>query len=385
MSLQQVSTRTQRPVRVLQVLRGMHRGGIESWLMHILRHADRERFQIDFLVHVPGVHDDEIRALGSTIHQGASPKNPLAYGRAFKQIVRQNGPYDVVHSHIHHYSGYIMYLARQAGVPVRIAHSHLDTSSLDSTMKLQRRGYLALMHHLLRQHATLGLAASKLAAHALFGPQWEQDAERWRVLYCGIDLKPFLEPVDRHALRAELNIPADALVMGHIGRFFEQKNHDFLIDILAEVVQRAPCTRLLLVGDGPLREQIVQKVERLGLQEHVIFTGLRKDVPQLMLGAIDVFVLPSLFEGLPIVGLEAQAAGLPCVWSDTITEELDCVQPLVQRLSLSQPASEWAAAVLRAHQRPHALSRAAALDLMRNSSFNVERGLDMLEQTYAQG
>ncbi len=374
----------QRPTRVLHVVRGMNRGGIESWLMHVLRHTDRAHVQMDFLVHdeEPGAHDAEIHALGGSIHHCARPKRPLTYGKTFKQILHTQGPYDVVHSHIHHYSGYILQLARQAGVPIRIAHSHLDTAALHTRSRPLRQSYIALMHHWIRQHATVGLAASQKAAVSLFGPEWRSD-RRWQVLYCGIDLSPFQEPVDGPQLRQELHIPPDAFVMGHVGRFFEQKNHAFLVDILAEVVRREPCTRLLLVGDGHLRSDIEQKVARLGLQDHVIFAGLRKDISRLMLGAMDAFVLPSFYEGLPIVGIEAQAAGLPFILSDTITEELDCVHPLVQRVSLSQPASEWAEAVLSAHRTAPPLSRQEAMAMMQDSVFHIERGIAALGNVYA--
>ena len=170
----------------------------------------------------------------------------------------------------------------------------------------------------------------------------------WRVLHCGIDLSPFdREFVDRDRVRGELGIQNDAFVVGHVGRFHVQKNHAFLLDVAAEAARIEPRFRLLLVGKGELRAAVEAKAMRLGLLNRVTFAGSRGDVPRLMLGAMDAFVLPSLFEGLPIVGIKAQASGLPIVLSDAITPEIDIIPHLVKRLPLGAPAAEWAKALLR--------------------------------------
>jgi len=311
---------------VLHVVGGMNRGGVETWLMHVLRHIDRERFQMDFLVHTTQecAYDEEIRALGAKIIPCLHPRRPWIYARNFKRILREDGAYDVVHSHVHHYSGHVLRLAHQAGVPVRIAHSHNDTSALQAKARLLRRSYLALMKRWIARHATVGLAASRRAVADLFGRDWESDP-RWRILYYGVDFTPFHADVDPAAVRAELGIPMDAFVVGHVGRFAEQKNHALLVDIATEATKWEPRTPVLLVGDGPLRPDIERQVAQAGLAERVIFAGIRPDVPRIMLGAMDLFLFPSLFEGLPLALVEAQAAGLPCVFSDVVSEEADVV------------------------------------------------------------
>jgi glycosyltransferase involved in cell wall biosynthesis len=231
------------------------------------------------------------------------------------------------------------------------------------------------------QHATVGLAASRLAATDLFGPIWEADP-RWQILHYGIDLTPFRNPVDPVAGRAELNIPAEVFVIGHVGRFAEQKNHAFLVDILIEVAKREPQTRLLLVGDGSLRPAIEQKVAQADLTDRVVFAGLRADVARLMQGVMDVFMLPSFYEGLPLVGIEAQAAGLPVILSDAITEEVDRVRPLVQRLSLSQPASVWAEVILAVRDAAPAITQQEALTVIEKSSFNIQTSVESLAEVY---
>jgi glycosyltransferase involved in cell wall biosynthesis len=195
-------------------------------------------------------------------------------------------------------------------------------------------------------------------------------------------LNNFNHVVDSAAVRAKFGISRDAFVIGHVGRFDKQKNHTFLVEIAAEVAKQEPKMRLLLVGDGPLRSQIEQRVNQRGLADQVIFAGVQPNVPQLMLGGMDAFLLPSLHEGLPIVGIEAQAAGLPLILSDVITEEVDQVKPLIQRISLSQPASEWAEAILVLPNIASVLSPSEALMLVENSHFNIQISLKQLAKIY---
>jgi glycosyltransferase involved in cell wall biosynthesis len=373
-----------RPIRILHVVGSMVRGGIETWLMHVLRHIDRDRFLMDFLVLTtkPGDYDEEIRALGSQIIPCPLHRwNPWSYAVNFKRILREYGPYDIVHSHLHHFSGYVLRLAKQAGVCTRIAHSHSDTSSQKAKTGFYRRFYWALTKWWIAHYATAGLGASRKAVADLFGSQWETDS-RWQIFYCGIDLIPFHYSVNSATIRAELGIPNDAFVIGHVGRFVQPKNHRFLIEIAAEIAQREPNICLLLVGEGSLRSEIEKKVWQMGLSDRVIFAGSRPDIPRLMLGAMDFFLFPSLYEGLGLVFVEAQAAGLPCIASDVVPEEADTVKPLVQRLSLSQPASEWAEVLLMQRDAASAINQSDALALVEASPFNVEASVTQLEKIY---
>ena len=378
----QISTK-QRPIRILHVVGGMNRGGVETWLMHVLRHIDRDRFQMDFLVHTekPCPYDDEARALGSKIIPCLSPSKPWLYSRNFKRILREYGPYDIVHSHVHHFSGYVLYLAKQAGVPVRIAHSHNDTSAINAKAGLHRQLYLSLTKWSISWCSTVGLGCSCNAVADLFGAAWKTDT-RWQVLDYGVDLKPFYDRVDSIGVRAELGIPADAFAIGHIGRFETQKNHLFLLEIAAEVAKQEQKMHLLLIGDGSLRSDIEQKVVQMGLSDRVTFAGNRSDVPRLMLNAVDVFLFPSLHEGLGLVLIEAQAAGLPCVFSDVVPEEADLVRPLLQRISLSKSASIWAEAVMSARSNASAISQRDALDIVENTPFNIAASVKKLTEVY---
>ncbi len=368
-----------RPTRVLHIVRAMNPAGIENWLMNVLRRIDRDRVQMDFLVHsdTAGVYDVEITDRGAALLRCTKPLWSPEYGLEVVRAFTRCGAYDVVHSHVHHFSGYILMLARLAGVRSRIAHSHSDTSSLDRNCSTARRGYLSLMRRLVQGNATRLVAASARAALALFGPRWASDP-RTLVFHCGIDLRPFRQ-LSRASARAQWKIGESELVVGHLGRFDTPKNHLFLIEIFREILRNHPNARLLLVGDGPLRPSIEAKVRQCGISERIIFAGMCEDVVDL-LSAIDVSVFPSLHEGLPLSVIEAQATGLSCVLSDTITEEADALPRLIHRMSLSEPPARWAAEAIAAartcRSAPESLSTIAA------SSFNIENSMDQLYALY---
>jgi glycosyltransferase involved in cell wall biosynthesis len=367
------------PIRILHVVGAMNRAGIETWLMQVLRNLDRPGFAMDFLVHTTAAcaYDPEIRSLGSRLLPCPHPGRPWSYGRRFRRLLREHGPYHVVHSHVHAFSGYVLRLARQAGVPVRIAHSHSTEPLGDG---LLRHGYLALMPHWLDRHATVGISASVQARTALFGPAAALDP-RQHLLPGGIDLKPFRAPLDAVAVRRELHLPKDALVLGHVGRFVKCKNHGFLMEVAAEVARCHPDTYLLLVGDGPLRRAVEEQASWLGLRERVVCAGARADVPRL-LRAMDLFLFPSHYEGLGLAAVEAQAAGLPCLLTDVIPGEATVVPRLVRRLALAEPASAWAEAALAARAEPWPNRRDEALAAVAESPFNIQTSVRELQEIY---
>lgn len=371
------------PIRILHIVGGMNPGGVETWLMHVLRRLDKNQFQFDFLTHTPEAcfYDNEIRSHGSRIIPCLNPHRPWQYARNFYRILKECGPYDVVHSHVHHFSGFTLMLARRFGVSMRIAHSHNDTSSKDKRAGLWRKFYLSAMKRLIHRYATKGLACSRLAAGNLFGENWELDP-RWKVLYCGIDLEPFKQSFNREKVRRELGISPDAFVLGHVGRFDGQKNHSFLLEIFAEVLRREPNAYLLLVGDGPLRKAIEEKTRRLGLEGKVIFAGMRHDVPRLMLAAMDVFVFPSHHEGLPLALIEAQAAGLPSVITDVISDEV-VVSSLVRTLGLYDKVTTWGESVLKG---PNIRQRSSSMQqFLDNAKFNIVENIKELSNIYLSG
>ena len=249
-------------MRILHVLGKLDRGGVETWLVQVLRHIDREKYQMDFLVHTtdPGAYDEEVKALGARIIPCLRPSNPAMYAKNFFRILREHGPYDVVHSHVHHYSGYVLMLAAMAGVKARVAHSH--TSAPEPSAAITRRAYLRAMQHLIKRNATIGIAISTVAGDSLMAG-WQENSN-WHLRPYGIETKPFGAIVDSTAVRKELGLLPEALVVGHVGRFVDVKNHKFIIQVASELLKCNPNVAFLLVGDGPLRADIEMELARLG-------------------------------------------------------------------------------------------------------------------------
>jgi glycosyltransferase involved in cell wall biosynthesis len=370
---------TERRVRILHALGSLDPGGVEMWLLNVLRHIDRERFRFDFCTFGPqaGLHAAEAEKLGSKILRCPKDSNPWAFRNRFRRILRDGG-YDVVHSHVHFFSGAILCWAHAEGVPVRIAHSH--TTQDDKPDTLARGCYRGLMKSWIGRYATHGLAASRLATVQLFGEDWSRD-KRFHVVHCGINLRPFEEPVAREEVRAEFGIPADATVVGHVGRFVPAKNHGFFLDIAREVAKLRPDVHFLLVGDGPLRSQTEERARAMGFNGNMHFAGNRSDVPRLMRGGMDVFVFPSLWEGLPMTLIEAQAAGLPCVLSDRITDEATVLSGQSTRLSLSARSADWAAGALGALGCGRTEKDSAA-QMIARTDFSVQRSASFLSDLY---
>jgi glycosyltransferase involved in cell wall biosynthesis len=372
------------PLRILHVVGGMNTGGVETWLMHILRHLDQARFSFDFLVHTSEkcFFDDEIRSLGGNIIRCPRPccRNIIDYSIRLLQALRYHGPYDIIHSHIHYFSGYVLMLARFNGVSKRIAHSHNNLRDIEKQSRFLRKIYCYGMKSLIQLNATDRLGCSRDAATSLFGKNWGRDS-RQRVIFCGIDFELFSKSIESKLIRRDLGIPAKSCVMGHVGRFDEQKNHSFLIDIFKEFLQCKSDARLLLVGDGLLREAIEKKIYSYGIQEFVIFAGTRSDVPLLLKGAMDVMVFPSLHEGLPLTLIEAQAAGLPILCSDIITDQIDIYSSVIVRKSLRSNASEWASETIRILEENKCTPNVVD-NFNRNNPFSIKKSYNHLAEIY---
>lgn len=326
------------PVRILHIVSYMQRGGLETFLMNCYRHIDRERMQFDFVVHrdFRSDYDDEIEALGGKIYRlpRLNPFSP-GYKKALLTFFRTHPEYKIVHCHLDCMSALPLAAAKQCGVPVRIAHGHSSNQDRDWKYPLKR-----IYMRKIPEVATHLFACSETAA------QWMFPGQKVTVINNGIETEKFaFDPAVRDAVRQELGL-RDALVLGHAGRFVPTKNHDFLIDVFDEVHKRVPSARMLLMGTGPLETQVKDKVGKLGLSEHVRFLGVRGDVNRI-LQAVDVFVLPSLSEGLGIVTVEAQAAGAACVVSDNVPE--DCrMTDLVRFVSLGNSPAQWAREIINA-------------------------------------
>ena len=309
------------PVRVLHVLHSMNCGGAETLLMHLYRGMDRERVQFDFLVNVPDemFYEDEIGRLGGRIYRMPflTKVTPPIYERNLYRFFKEK-QYSIVHSHLETTTGLILRQAKRAGVPVRIAHSHNSRFTRTGLSALPENLFKAYCRTRIVPNATHLFSCSEMASEWLYG----RHAAESTLLRNGIDTAACAWNAQTRAqMRAELGLGGER-VFGHVGRFNDQKNHAFLIDLFSHYVPHDPQSVLLLAGEGDLTEQIRKQVQSLGIPDNVRFLGLRNDVPRL-LQAMDCFLLPSKFEGLPLVIVEAQAAGLPCLAADTVSPMAD--------------------------------------------------------------
>lgn len=329
------------PYRVLHVLGGMQMGGAETLVMNVFRHIDRRLVQFDFAVAAAGrCHfDEEIEALGGRIYRHPAPQfHLMGFNRAFTKILRSRGPFAAVHSHVHSFSGNVLRLAHQAWVPVRIAHSHCSGDGKGDS--LPRIIYRAVTRQMIQEHATHLVCASLAAGESLFGRDL-RPGRQIRALPNGMDLRPYAAGPDRQAVRNELGIAAGACLIAHVGRFDAGKNQRFAVEVFREVATRKPDAHLVFAGAGPLQPGVREHAERLAVAGNTHFLGMRTDVPAI-LAAADVFLFPSLSEGLGNVLIEAQASGLHCIVSDAVPPEADLELGLMHRLGLDVSPHKWA-------------------------------------------
>lgn len=326
-------------IRVLQVVTLMNRGGLESMLMNYYRNIDRNKIQFDFLEHRDGNHDytEEILSLGGKIYHvpNVNPFNTNNYLNELNDFFKKHSSeYTIVHSHLDSMSAYPLKYAQKYGIPVRIAHSH-------NTNQEKNLKYLVKMYSKtkIKKFTTNQFACGKEAG------QWLFSSNDFQIMNNAIDTEKYIyNSISSLQMKKSLNI-SGKFVLAHIGRFNKQKNHDFLIDIFKEVYKNDNNSILLLVGVGELEGKVKDKVKRLGLTKVVKFLGLRNDIPDL-LQAVDVFVFPSLFEGLPVTLVEAQASGLPCIVSENITDEVKLTEN-IKYLNLRDDVSIWAKYILK--------------------------------------
>jgi len=371
-------------IRVLHVLGNLGRGGAETWFVHILQNINRDLFKIDVMVNTRhiGVYEQEVRRLGSRILVNESPSNPMRYSTNFLRIVRAEGPYCVLHAHLQLFTGLVMRLGYHAGIPIRIAHARNSSDGIRLTP--QRVLYRALMRRWVGKYATRRLAVSRKAAEGAFGSRYGSP-ESCEIMSSGVDLGLFMEDVDQRDVRAKIGIRNGCRVVGHVGSFTPQKNHEFLLAVASCMMEEDEDLVFLMIGDGPLREKTVARVKDKGLESRFIILRDVHDVPRLMLGAMDLLVLPSLFEGLPRVLMEAQAAGLPCLASSVITSEARIVPGSVEFMPLEAGPRAWAEEAMQLlRQGKRGLDRVKVMAVMEKKGFTIAANRARLEQIYLQ-
>lgn len=362
------------PIRVAHIMGKMIGGGVETIVMNYYKNINHSKIQFDFICDSDSTNipREEIEALGGKVILVSPYQKVFKYHRELKKILK-DGNYKIVHSHISTMSLFSLFAAKCAGVKIRIAHSHSTTNKKEKKKNLLKQ----MLRPFSKVFATHYMGCSELAGRWLFG-DWEFEKGNVYVLNNAIDLEKFkYDEKIRKEKRRELGLKDSTLAIGHIGRFVEQKNHRFLIDIFNEVHKKNNDSVLLLAGQGPLMEEIKEKVKKMKLNDCVRFLGQINDTNRIY-QAFDIFLLPSLYEGLPVVGIEAQASGLLCLLSDDMTNETKVLDTTVF-MSLNSEAKEWATTLLNSYEK---YERNDTRKEILNNNFDIKKESLKLEEYY---
>lgn len=331
-------------IKVLQMIGSLRTGGAEKVVYNFFRNMDHSNYEFHFLIYDVEVShiEEEIISLGGNVYRIARPeKGYYKYYKNVLNIMIEKGPFDVVHSHRMFNSGIIMKAAYKAGIPVRIAHSHSARFQVKRTYF--DKVYHFIMRKTIKKYATEFLACSTDAGSYLYSSPFFE--EKGKVIYNGIELEKYkFDNSLRDEIRNKFNVK-DSFCIGHVGRFAEVKNHSFILKVFKELLMLHKNSKLILVGDGELKNKITQEAKELGVHDNTLFLGNREDVNEI-LQMFDVFLFPSKYEGLGLSIIEAQAVGMKCVISDTIPHEVDLTS-LITRVSLNDSPNKWAEQILK--------------------------------------
>lgn len=360
---------------VLHVVGAMNRGGVETFMMNVLRNVNKDTFDIVFLCYLDGVYDyeEEIGRLGGRIIRIKDNRisAPFSFISSIVSVIEDNN-IKIVHSHVDYSTSYAMLAAKKAGVPLRIAHSHNTRAT--KSKNIIRNLFPVAAKYIINRYANVRLACEEAAGRALFYKK-----NNFEVLHNGIDLERFSYSLsDRNRIRRSLGIDNSKKVLLHVGRFEEQKNHTYLIDVFSRQMKDDPNTVLILVGDGSLAEAIRTQVREAGAGEAVFFAGKQSDMAAYY-SAADVFVLPSLYEGLPVSLVEAQANGLTCLVSDTTDSNADLGSGCMSFISLRDKGA-WVKAIATTRARNGIMSVTKSERLM---SYDIKTVTKRLESIYS--
>lgn len=355
------------PIRVLQIVTTMNRGGLETMLMNYYRHINRDKVQFDFLVHrqEEGDYEQEILSLGGRIFR-VSALNPFspAYYNQLNKFFSEN-KYSIVHCHLDCMSAVPLYIAKKYGVKNRFAHAHNKSQDKDFKypIKLILKRFIPFV-------------STELFACGKEAGEWMFDGKAFTVINNAIDAEKYVfNDSIREIKRQEFNLN-NSFTVCHVGRFNPQKNHSFLIDVFAELLKLDPFARLLLIGVGDDMADIQNKVKELSIDKSVAFLGVRSDIPELLMAA-DAFVFPSLYEGLGIVGIEAQASGLPCFFSECVPFECKVTDD-VKFISLEKSPSYWAEQIFKSKGYKRTDNYRQIID----SGYDIISNVEIIEKLY---
>ncbi|MBR1792395.1 MAG: glycosyltransferase [Bacteroidales bacterium] len=363
-------------IRILMVLDNTGRGGSQSFVMNVCRHINWDRFQIDIAItrNKRGGYDEEMAHLGCQIHNLVHFEllNYRQYVSCWNSFLDENH-YDIVHGNVSGPAAIYLRIAHQHGC-VTILHSHSSGYRGNWIERLVKR----VMAPYAKHHADLWFACAHQAAIRLFGKDYVVDS-RYQLIPNAIDVSCYkFDESIRDLVRSRHNISASTFVCGHVGSFSRPKNHEFLLRVFAQLHKNKPDSKLLLVGDGYLREEIVTLIRKMDLQEAVIMTGNVGNVEEYLM-AMDVMIFPSLFEGFGLAVLESQASGLPTIISNTIPEDV-VLSDLVQSQSLNDSPQKWADEALRMASMPR--NREDYNQIIADTPYNINTSISNIERLY---
>lgn len=365
-------------IRVLMVNGTLDCGGAESLIMNLLRNIDRKEIAFDFAVHTDydGFYGEEVKKLGGKIYHFPKYRifNGIKYRKCWKKFFKEHaGEYQIIHTHHSSSVAMILKIAKKFGL-YTIAHSH--SAGWDkSLMGLGNR----LLSHGTRKVADHFFGCSYEAGVAQFGKKVADDKTRFEIIANGIASDKYIyDPITRNNIRQELKLDNNVHIYGHCGRFVYAKNHQYLLNVYAEIFKKDPNSYLLLVGDGELKDEILNQAKALGINDRIIITGFVKNVNE-YLQAMDYFIFPSNYEGLGIALVEAQASGLRCMKSDVIPNEVD-ITDLIEASSLNDEPSLWASKILEKIK----YSRQNMSEIIKKAGFDISASARYLTEFYKQ-
>jgi glycosyltransferase EpsF len=372
---------TLKPMRVLYVIGTLGYGGLETWIMDMVRNIDRKEFQIDVCVttDIKGEYEEELLQRGGRLLRCRLNKSfPFSFYLNFKKLlVRER--YDIVHSHTYYFSGVVLRAAAKAGVPKRISHIH---PAVDQKQEKKFRGfYTWLMRKWIVHYGTDFVGPTKASVEGFWGPGWANDSNKY-VVYNGIKTERFLKMPDRAAIRKGINVPVDAPLVLNIARFVPHKRHEFFVDMAECVLRKRLDVYFLLIGAGPLKDRIQTITEEKGIAANFRFISGVPNLDDYAMSS-DLFAFTSCNEGFGIVLIEAAAAGLKVIAQDIPgVREAIAACPGGVLLPLETNAEEWAKTVIRALEQPRMIEERRR-QLLKEFPFTIEKSVDELKKVYS--
>lgn len=362
-------------IKVLQYTSSMNRAGAETLLMNIYRNINRDKFEFHFITHYKEKSDyeDEIIKLGGKVIYIDRPKikNLPKYSKDFRALVENYGPYNAIHSHMQLFNGIVLREAKKNNIEVRISHAHLNGDYNKST--LFRKIYERYSMNMIDKYSNYKMSCSYDSGKYLY------NSEQFMLLNNAIDINLFNLEKKEYFIHEELGLERNIKFITNIARFVDAKNHDFIIEIFDKVMKTDNSYRLLLVGEGELKEKIINKCKEKGIEKYVYFLGIRSDINKI-LASTDVFLMPSILEGLPVVLVEAQAAGIPCIVSNNIPSQCDLGLKSVKFLDLTLDISKWVEAILNCKRSN--IDFKIRREKIINNGYDLDNNVEILSKIY---